>query len=134
MPTRDIDSTPPPMARSFWPATIARRREVHRIEAGGAEAVDLHARHRLAEAGMERRGAGDVAARLADRIDAAQNDVVDRILRQAVALGERAQRMARERQRRHLVQGAVGLAAPARGAHRVVDVGFGHRPRTFMRR
>ena len=53
--------------------------EVHGVEARGAEAVDLHARHLLAEAGLQRRGARDVAARLADRIDAAEHHVLDQL-------------------------------------------------------
>ena len=62
---------------SCWPDITSRRREVDGVEPGGAEAVDLHAGDRVAVAGVERRGARDVAARLADRIDAAQHHVVD---------------------------------------------------------
>ena len=62
------------------------RREVDRVEAGGAEAVDLHARHAVAVAGGERRRARDVAARLADRIDAAEHHVVDQRRIELVAL------------------------------------------------
>ena len=51
--------------------------EIHGVEAGGAEAVDLHARNLVAIARGERRGAADVAAGLADRIDAAEDHVVD---------------------------------------------------------
>ena len=54
-----------------------RRGEVHRVEARRAEAIDLHARHLVAEAGDERRRARDVAAGFADRIDAAEHHVVD---------------------------------------------------------
>ena len=50
MPTRLIDSTPPPIVMSCWPDMTCGRREVHRIEARGAEAVDLHARHAVAVA------------------------------------------------------------------------------------
>ena len=77
MPTRLIDSTPPPIVMSCWPDITSRRGEIHRVEARGAETVDLHARHAVAVAGDERRGARDVAARLADRIDAAEHHVVD---------------------------------------------------------
>ena len=62
-----------------------RRGEVHRVEARGAEAVDLHARHLVAVIGRERRGARDVAARLADRIDAAEHHVVDELRVETVA-------------------------------------------------
>ena len=51
--------------------------EIDRVEAGSAEAVDLHAGHVVAEARRQRAHAGDVAARFADRIDAAHHDVVD---------------------------------------------------------
>ena len=77
MPTRLMDSTPPPIAMSCWPDMICAGGEIHRVEAGSAEAVDLHARHRVAIAGDERRRARDVAAGLADRIDAAQHHVID---------------------------------------------------------
>ena len=66
------------------------RGEIHRVEAGGAEAVDLHARHAVAEAGDERRGARDVAAGLADRIDAAEHHVVDQRRIELVAVLDRA--------------------------------------------
>ena len=108
------------------PAHDLRGSEIHRIEAGGAEAADLHARHLLAEPRLQRGEAGDVGAGLADRIDHAHHDVVDGIGRQIVALFQRLQRHGGERQRGHLVQGAVGLAAAARGANVIVDEGFGH--------
>ena len=103
------------------------RGEIHRIEAGGAEAVDLHAGHAVAEARDQRGGARDVAARLADRIDAAEHDVVDHARFELVAVLDRAERLRREIERGHLVQGAVGLAASARRAHVIVDECVGHR-------
>ena len=102
------------------------RGEVHRVEAGGAEAVDLHARHAVAVARRERGHARDVAARLADRIDAAEHHVVDQRRIEPVALLHRRQRLRRQVERGHLVQRAVGLAASARRAHVVVDEGVGH--------
>ena len=92
--------------------------EVHGVEARGAEAVDLHARHVVAVIGDERRRAGDVAAGLADRIDAAEDDVVDLPRVEVVALADRAQRRLGEPQRRHLVQRAVRLAAARAGCGR----------------
>ena len=77
MPTRLMDSTPPPMVMSCWPDITWAAGEIHRVEAGGAEAVDLHARHLVAEARHDRGHARDVAAGLADRIDAAHHHVVD---------------------------------------------------------
>ena len=126
MPTRLIDSTPPPMVMSCWPDITSRRGEIDRVEPRGAEAVDLHARHLVAVARDERRGARDVAARLADRIDAAEHDVVDQLRVELVAVLDRAERLRRQIERGHLVQRAVGLAAPARGADGVVDECVGH--------
>ncbi len=75
--TRFIDSTPPPMASSAWPAMMRARRVVHRLEARAAEAV-----HRLPgdldrQARREHRAAADVEALLADLRDAADDHVVD---------------------------------------------------------
>jgi len=81
--------------------------EVDRIEAGGAEAVDLHARDRVAVTGGQRRGARDVAARLADRIDAAEHDIVDQHRIELVAILDGAECLRRETERGHLVQRAV---------------------------
>ena len=49
------------------------------LEAGGAEAVELHARDGLGVAGRERGGLGDVAALVADRGDHAEHHVVDAV-------------------------------------------------------
>ena len=100
--------------------------KVHGIEAGGAEAADLHAGHGLAEARLQRGKARDVAAGFADRIDHAEHDVVDDVLAEIVAVLERLQRHGRQRQRGDFVQGAVGLAAATRGADVVVDVCLRH--------
>ena len=66
--------------------------EIHRIEARGAEAVDLHAGHRVAEARRQRPHASDVAAGFADRIDAAHDDVVDPGRFELIAVLDRLQR------------------------------------------
>ena len=95
--------------------------EVHGVEARGAEAVDLHARHVIAVPGDQRGDARDVGAGFADRIDAAENDVVDQFRVEFVAVLERAQRARGELQRRDFMQRAVRLAATARRAHGVVD-------------
>ena len=100
--------------------------EIHRVEPGGAEPVDLHARHLVAVARHDRRDARDVAAGLADRIDAAQHHVVDQLGIELVALLERGERLRRQIERGDLVQRAVGLAAAARGADVIVDEGVGH--------
>ena len=100
--------------------------EIHGIEAGGAEAADLHARHGFAEAGLQRGEAGDVGAGFADRIDHAEHDVVDDVLGEIVAVLQRLQRHGGERQRGHLMQRAIRLAAAARGANVIVDICLRH--------
>ena len=103
-----------------------RRGEIHRIESRRAKTVDLHARHRGAEAGIHGGKARDVAAGLADRIDHAENDIIDTVLRQVVALLERLQRRGGERQRRHLMQRTIDLAPAAWSADVIVDKGLRH--------
>ena len=103
-----------------------RRGEIDRVEAGGAEAVDLHAGHAVAEARRQRAHARDVAARFADRIDAAHHHVVDLARLEIVAVLDRLERGLGQLQRRRGVQRAVRLAAPARRAHVVVDERVGH--------
>ena len=100
--------------------------KIHGVEAGGAEAADLHAGHGFAEARLQRGEARDVGAGFADRIDHAENDVVDEIFGEVVAVLERLQRHGGERERGDFVQRAVGLAAAARGADVVVDIGLWH--------
>ena len=53
------------------------RRQVHRLQAAGAEPVDLDAGHGLRQPGGQGRRPGDDRALLADRRDDAQDDVVD---------------------------------------------------------
>ncbi len=102
------------------------RREIHRIESRGAKAVDLHAGHVVAEPGDKRSRARDVAARLADRIDATENDVVDQRGIELVAVLDGRERLRGEIERRHLVQRAVGFPSPARRADGVVNECVGH--------
>ena len=71
------NSTPPPIVSSCWPLITCAAAKLTEVEARGAEAVDLHARHGVAKARGERAHPRDVAARFADRIDAAHDDVVD---------------------------------------------------------
>ena len=75
--TRDIDSTPPASTRSSQPRADLLRGDVHRLQTGGAEPVELHAGDRVGQPGGDRRGPGDVAALVADRRDDAEHDVVD---------------------------------------------------------
>src|SRR4051812_21785804 len=100
--------------------------EVDRVETRGAEAVDLHARDRIAVTGGERRGARNVAARFADRVYAAEHDVIDDGRIGKIAFLDRAERLRGELQRGHLMQRAIGLALTARGADCVVNECVGH--------
>ncbi len=127
MPTRLIDSTPPPTVIVVLPRHDLRGGEVDRVEAGRTEPVDLYARHMGAVVGGERGGARDAAARLPDRIDATQHHIVQLPRVEMGAFAQSAQRGRGEAERRHLVQRAVALAATARGAHVIKDEGVGHR-------
>ena len=100
--------------------------EIDQVEARRAEAVDLHARHRVAEARGQRAHAGDVAACFADRIDAAHHHVVDMRGFEMIAILDRLQSRRRQMQRRGAMQRAVRFAASARRSHMIVDDGFGH--------
>ena len=100
--------------------------EIHRIEAGGAEAADLDAGNGLAEAGVHGREARDVGAGFADRIDHAEDDVIDDVLLEIVAFLQRLQRHRGQRQRGDLMQRAIGLAAAARRANVIVDICLRH--------
>ena len=96
------------------------------IEAGRAEPVDLDARNRIAKARGERAHPRDVAARFADRIDAAHHHVVDLGGIKMVAILDRLQSRRRQMERRSRVQRAIRFAASSRRSHVVVDDGFGH--------
>ena len=126
MPTRLIDSTPPPIVMSCWPLITWAAAKLTEFETGRAEAVDLHARHRVAKARGERAHARDVAARFADRIDAAHHDVVDLERVEMVAILDRLQRRRSQVKRRGGMQRAVRLAAPARRSHVIVDECVNH--------
>src|SRR5258708_739571 len=102
------------------------RGEIHRIEARGAEAADLDTGNGLAEAGLDGREARDIRTGFTDRIDHAEYDVVDDVFREIVALLERLQRRGGQRQRGHLMQCAIGLAAAARRANVIVDICLRH--------
>ncbi len=87
--------------------------EIHRIEAGCAKPIDLYAGDLVAETGDQSRRARDVAARLADRIDAAEHHVIDQSGIELIAVLDRRQHLRREIERGHLVQRSVGFAASA---------------------
>ena len=97
------------------------------LEAGGAEAVELHAGDGLGIAGLERGGLGDVAALVADGGHHAEHDVVDAARVQAGVAGlELVEESDDQVDRLHLVQRTDGLAAAARCADVVVDECFCH--------
>jgi hypothetical protein len=70
----------------------------------------------VAVTGGERRRPRNVAARLANRIDAAEHDVIDEMRVEIAAILKRPQNRRGEPEGRDLVQCAIGLAAPARRA------------------
>ena len=108
------------------PGHDLRGGEIHGVEAGGAEAIDLHAGDAVAITGDQRRGARDIGGGFADRIDDAHDHVIDQSSVELVADLDRAERLAREIERGHFMQRAVDLAAAARRAHVIVDEGVGH--------
>src|SRR5262249_45612452 len=77
-------------------------------------------------------GLGDVAALVADRADHAEHHVVDPLgVQRGVARGQRVDQTDHQRDRFGPVQGPL-LAAPARGADRVVDERLGAHGRLLL--
>jgi hypothetical protein len=103
-----------------------RRSKIHRVETGSAEAVDLHARDTVAITGDQRRGAGDVGAGFADRIDDPHDHVIDQRRIKLVAVLDGAKRLAGEIERGHFVQRAVHFAAAAGCSHVIINKSVGH--------
>ena len=102
------------------------RGQVDRLQAAGAEPVDLHAGHGVGQAGGERRRPGDDGALLADRRDDAEDDVVDqRRVEAGVAPADLVDQAGGQADRLDRVQRAGLLALAARGAHGVVDERLG---------
>ena len=102
-------------------------REIDGIETGGAESRDLHARRLVGVTGFEGGSFWNDGAGFEHRIDATHDDVVDGRGVEPVAVAQRFQHLCGEARRRHFVQSAILLAAPARRAHVVVNEDFGHR-------
>jgi hypothetical protein len=103
---------------------------VYRLEPGGAQAVDGHARGGLGQAGDQRRHPRDVAVLLTGAVRVAEDDVVDRVGVELVAVDRGAHHVRGEVVRAHGRERA-GVAAD-RGAQGVDDEGFGHRDRATM--
>jgi hypothetical protein len=98
--------------------------EVDRLLGGAALAVDGGAGDALGQPGGEPGGAGDVAGLRADRVDAAEDDVVDPLRIDPGALDQRLDRVGAEVG--GVDPGEPAAAPPDRGAHRVDDVGLRH--------
>ena len=97
---------------------------LHEVTALALAAMPLQAlkeRNNLAEDVVD-----DVILGVVDPVGEAEDDVVDDVNGEIVALLQRLQRHRGERQRGDFMQRAVGLAAAARGANVIVDIGFGH--------
>ena len=94
------------------------------LQAGRAEPVELEPAGGLGQLGHQRRGAGDVAALVADRRHDAEDDVADQVL---VQIGEAAAQLVDQADdqvdRLDLVERAV-LVLAARRANGLVDEGF----------
>src|SRR6267142_1858930 len=100
------------------------RPEVHRLQAGAAEAVHGRPRHLDRQPRGEHRAARDVEPLLADLRDAAHDHVVD-VLRLEPRVGQRR----RERLRQQIDGVELrqrSLPLPARGSHRIDDDRFCH--------
>ena len=91
MPTRLIEFDTAADGEIMLPGHDLRGGEIDRVEAGGAKTIDLNTRHMIAIVGGQRRRARDVAARLADGIDAAQDHIIDEMRVEIAALLERPQ-------------------------------------------
>ena len=103
-----------------------RSGKVHGIEARGAKPVDLHAGNSIVIACFEHSSTRDVGTGFADRIDAAHDDIVHRRGIDPVAVADCFQRLGSQTDCRDFMQGAVFLAAAARGADVIVNIGVGH--------
>jgi hypothetical protein len=97
------------------------------LEAGGAEAVQLHAGDGLGVPRLERGGLRDVAALVAERGDDAEHDVVDPVrVERGVALLDLVEQPDDEVDGLHLVQRPDLLALAARRTNVVVHECFCH--------
>ena len=81
MPTRLIDSAPPPITRSCWPLMTWAAAKFTASRPEAQKRLICTPGTRLAETRLQRREARDVAAGFADRIDHAEHDVVDDVFR-----------------------------------------------------
>ena len=102
------------------------RGQVDSFETGRAEAVLLYARDGVGQSRGDGGDPRDVGALVPDRADDTEHDVVDgRGVESGKAGAHLMDQADDEVDRLGAVQGAVGLAATARGADRVVEIRFG---------
>ncbi len=126
MPMRLIDSTPPPMVRSFWPDitwaaarfTASSPEAQNRLIWTPGTAVPSPAFNATVRA---------ISAEASPTDRRSRDHILDLIGPDIVAGLDRPQRLAAQFDGRHLVQGAIGLALAARRADVIVDECFGHR-------
>ena len=109
------------------PDMICAAAMLHGFKARGAEAVDLHARRRF----RRNRHSAPRCARCrspARPPGSTQPSTTSSTMgcRDCCGRATRLQHLGGELQRRHFMQRAVFLAAPARRAHGVVDIAVGH--------
>ncbi len=124
--TRPIISTPAGDIGLTGPALDLIGGKVHRLHPAGAEAVDGKAGDRFIEVRGKDGRPRKAATLFADLRDVAPDHILDRVARQAIAFLDRVQDARRQRDRRDLVQRAVGAALATGAAHGVVDEGLGH--------
>ena len=89
MPTRLIDSTPPPIVMSCWPDITSAAAKFTASRPEAQKRLICMPGTLLPKPAIDGGGAGDVAARLADRIDAAEHHVVDQLRIELVAVSDR---------------------------------------------
>jgi hypothetical protein len=100
------------------------RREVRGLLRRAALAVDRRAGHLVGETRRQPAGASDVAGLGPDRVDAAEDDVLDGVRIDARARDERREHVRAEIGRMHQAQAA--LLPPDRRPHGIDDVRFSH--------
>ena len=89
------------------------RGDVDRLQARGAEAVELDAGDRVGQPGLDRGGLGDVGALVADRGDTPEHDVVDAVRVEVRVAAQQLVHQADDQvDRLGRVQGAVDLPRP----------------------
>ena len=126
MPTRLIDSAPPPMVSSCWPLMIwaaakftasrpeAQKRLIWTPGTDSPSPAFSAAKRAMSEPASP---TGSTTPRMTSSTTSSL---------EIVALLQRLQRRGRQRQRGHLMQRAIGLAAAARRANVIVDICLRH--------